>query len=294
MSYLIKSDYFPASSEHPFVYFDSEKQFAINQRELGPDWRWHDSDFTYQINDHGYRMNKDLHEVDLSNYIAFFGCSYTLGSGLPLHDTFAYKIAQRANMDYVNAAVVGSSSDFVFYNFTKLVSTASSLPKIIVINWPGTIRTMYWYKNNIVDFLPSVVYNTDHPMTPDGIKFWSDSYKFHLLEPSNYTNRFEYIRQNIITLCKLAGIKFFEFTTEWSHTNSKIRNIPSMPKWESNRLRGKDLINFANEYFARDIMPKNYGMFDFLKLAPDLTGWAHPGISYQDRVVKEFFSKITI
>jgi hypothetical protein len=294
MSYLIKSDFFPASSEHAFTHFDSEQQFAINQRELGPGWRWHDVEFTYRINDYGYRMNKDLHEVDFSNYIAFFGCSYTFGSGLPLQETFAYKIAQQKKMDYVNAAVVGSSTDFVFYNFTKLISTVPMLPKIVVINWPDVARTLYWYKNNIVNFLPYLTPRAGHPMLPDGIKFWNNAYKSHVLETSNYTNRFEYIRQNIITVCKLAGIKLFEFTTEEAHAYSNIHVIPAMPAWNNTKFQGQDLVNFANWYFARDIMPKNYSMFDFLKLAPELTGWAHPGISYQNRVVKEFFSKIAI
>lgn len=293
MSYLIKSDFFPASSEHAFVFFDSEKQHAINQTELGTAWRWYNSNFTYRINNYGYRMNKDLHEVDLNNYIAFFGCSYTVGAGLPLEETFAYKIAQQTTMDYINAAVSGSSADFVFYNFTKMVSTVSTLPKIVVINWPHPSRTSYWYKNNIVDFLPDIPPNIDHPKTPEGIKFWYNSYKSHILEESNYTNRFEYIRQNIIALCKLAGIKLFEFTVD-KIQNSNLFYIPTMPKWQNDKLQGRALTYFVNQYFARDIMPKKHRMRDYLELTPALTGWAHPGVPYQDLVVKEFFSKITI
>ena len=294
MSYLIKSDYFPASSEHPFVHFDSEKQFAINRRELGPGWRWYNSEFTYRINDYGYRMNKDLHEVDLNNYIAFFGCSFTVGSGLPLEETFAYKIAQRANMDYVNAAVVGSTADFVFYNFTKLVSTAPVLPKIIVINWPHAARALYWHKNKIVEFLPGLIHNIEHPDLPEGMKFWHDCYKSHVLEPSNYINRFEYTRQNIITVCKLAGITLFEFSTGLPHEDSDVHVIHTMPEWASGKFQGQDLLDFANQHFARDIMPKNYSMLGFVKYTPDLIGWAHPGVKYQNRVVNEFFSKIAL
>ena len=293
MSYLIKSDNFPASSEHMFTPFDSEQQYAKNQSKLGHAWRWYNSNFTYRINDYGYRMNKDLHEVDLSNYMAFFGCSYTVGAGLPLEETFAHKIAYLANMDYVNAAVCGSSADFVFYNFTKLVSTVSTLPKIVVINWPEPIRTLYWYKNSIVDFLPHFAPVLDHPKLPEGIKYWHDSYKSHIFEESNYTNRFEYIRQNIITLCKLAGIQLFEFTVD-DIQNSNILHIPPMPHWHQDKLQGRALVLFANEYFARDIMPRKHRIHDYFKSNPGLTGWAHPGVPYQDRVVKEFFSKITI
>jgi len=294
MSYLIKSDFFPASSKQAFAFFDSEEQFATNRTELGTAWRWYNSEFTYQINDYGYRMNKDLHEVDLSNYMAFFGCSYTVGTGLPLEETYSYKIAKRANMDYVNAAVPGSSVDFLFYNFTKMVSTVSTLPKIVVINWPRSWRTMYWYKNDIVDFLPDWNIDIDHPQIPEGIKFWSNSYKSYILEESNYINRFKHIRQNIIALCKLAGIKLFEFAVDENHShNPDIPHLPPMLNWQPNKYKGQDLIHFANQHFARDIMPKNYRLQDFLLPEPSLAGWAHPGVVYQDLVVHEFFTKIT-
>jgi hypothetical protein len=293
MSYLIQSRLFAASTEKKFVHFDSEQQFAINQAELGRNWRWYNVEFTYRINNHGYRMNKELHEVDFNNYIAFFGCSYTVGAGLPLQNTFAYQIAQNAKMDYVNAAAVGSSVDFVFYNFTKLISEAPKLPKIVVINWPDIARTMYWYENNIIDFVPALDVDMNNPNSPNAIKFWANSYKNYVLESSNFTNRFEYIRQNIITLCRLTDIKLFEFTVDHSYVNSNIYHAPWLPKWPI-KLQGQELLDFQNQYFARDIMPKNYRMFDFLTHNRDMGGWAHPGVEFQNHIVNKFFSTITI
>jgi len=296
MSYLIKSDLLPNSTTSSFIHLDSERQFRINQTVLGKDWYWYDKSFTYQINDYGYRMNKDLHEVNFDNYMAFFGCSYTIGQGLPLEETFAYKIAQRANMDYVNAAITGSSTDSVFYNFTKLVSTAPNLPKIVVINWPHFARTMYWYKDKIIDFLP-ITPETDRQS--DGVKFWINPYKSHVLETSNFINRFDYIRQNIITFCNLAGIKLFEFTTyqygdaEYEYANSKMWHVPWIEEWPI-KLQGQELLEFRNRYFARDITPNSNKILKLLKFPNYLVGWAHPGIEYQDQIVDKFFSTVTI
>jgi hypothetical protein len=296
MSYLIRSDVLPRSITSPFIPLDSEKQFKINQTVLGKDWYWYDKSFTYQINDYGYRMNKDLHKVNLSNYMAFFGCSYTIGQGLPLEETFAYKIAQRANMDYVNAAISGASTDTVFYNFTKLISTAPILPKIVVINWPHYARTMYWYKDSIIDFLPYTQY-VDHKS--EGVKFWMNSYKSHVLESSNYLNRLDYIRQNIITFCNLARIKLFEFTThqygdaEYKYTNSRMWYLPWVKEWPI-ALQGQELLEFQNRYFARDIVPRDDKILKLLKFPNYLIGWAHPGIEYQDQIVDKFFSTVTI
>ena len=296
MSYLIKSDLLPNSTTSSFIHLDSEKQFRINQTTLGKDWYWYDKSFTYQINDYGYRMNKDLHEVNFDNYIAFFGCSFTVGQGLPLEHTFAYKIAQQANMDYVNAALLGSSTDSVFYNFTKLVSTAPNLPKIVVINWPQFSRAMYWYKDSIIDFLP---YTPDTDRPSEGVKFWINSYKSHVLETSNFINRLDYIRQNIITFCNLAGIKLFEFTTyqysdaEYEYANSRMWHVSWLNEWPI-ELRGRELLEFQNQYFARDIAPRSNKILKWLKFPNYLVGWAHPGIAYQDQVVDKFFATVTI
>lgn len=293
MSYLIRSDLLPCSTTSSFIHVDSEKQFKINQTTLGKDWYWYDKSFTYQINDYGYRMSKDLHKVDLNNYIAFFGCSYTVGQGLPLEETFAYKIAQQANMDYVNAAIIGSSTDTVFYNFTKLISTAPTLPKIVVINWPDIARAMYWHKDKIIDFLPLT---PDMGTVSEGVKFWTNSYKAHVLESSNFLNRFDFIRQNIIAFCKLGGIKLFEFTTHqhnYEYLYSKMWHVPWLKEWPIN-LHGQALLEFQNRYFARDIAPKNDKILKLLKFPNYLVGWAHPGIEYQDQVVDKFFSTVTI
>jgi hypothetical protein len=292
MSYLLRSNLLSNSTTSAFIHLDSEKQFKINQTILGKDWYWYDKSFTYQINDYGYRMNKDLHEVNFTNYIAFFGCSYTMGAGLPLENTFAYRIAQQANMDYVNAAMSGSSTDFVFYNFTKLVSTAPGLPKIVVINWPDIARAMYWYKDHIINILPDIGSGFD----PEGVKFWTNCYKTHILEPSNYLNRFAYTRQNIITFCNLVGIKLFEFTTlqyNDEYTNSKMWHVPWLQEWPIT-LQGQALLEFQNQYFARDIVPDNHKILKRLKFPNNFVGWAHPGIKYQDQVVDRFFATVTI
>jgi hypothetical protein len=292
MTYLIKSNLLRQSTKSAFIRLDSEKQFKINQANLGKDWYWYNKSFTYQINDYGYRMNKNLHEINFDNYIAFFGCSYTMGVGLPLEDTFSYKIAQQVNMDYVNAAIPGSNVDFAFYNFTKLVSTAPSLPKIVVINWPDIARTMYWYKDNITEFHP----DTDSASPGEALRFWTNSYKAYLLEPSNIINRFKYIRQNIVALCRLAGIKLFEFTTEQRYIDNAKLDICCVPwllEWPI-KLQGRALLEFQNQNFARDIAPNNFRILDFLKLSSGAIGWAHPGIAYQDQVVDKFFATLTI
>jgi hypothetical protein len=59
-------------------------------------------------------------------------------------------------------------------------------------------------------------------------------------------------------------------------------------------LRGRELLEFQNQYFARDIAPRSNKILKWLKFPNYLVGWAHPGIAYQDQVVDKFFATVTI
>ena len=134
-----------------------------------------------------------------------------------------------------------------------------------------------------------------------GVKFWMNSYKAHMLESSNYLNRFDYIRRNIIVFCNLLGIKLLEVTTDQytAHFNSeyyinaRMWMVPWIREWPI-MLKGQELLEFQNQYFARDIAPNNNKILDLLKYSDDLVGFAHPGIAYQDEVVNKFFRTLDI
>lgn len=291
MSYLIKIDAY-TNTEQFFVEYDSQKQFNINQANLGPDWRWYDRQFTYKFNDSGYRMNQNLDDINFNNYIAFFGCSYTVGVGLPLEDTYAYKIAKGAGVDYVNAGVGGVSCDFVFYNFIKMISSAPKMPKAVIINWPDISRTSYWYQEDIIHFAPVLSFDVTDKKCSNAVKFWNQNYKTFILEDSHVANRFAFLRTSIQLICETNKIKLFEFSSEQSHkdfSKFKIEYIAWLPEWPID-LKGKDLLNFQNQNFARDILPENYSIWPASKHDKNQFGRAHPGIKFQNKVVDKFFS----
>ena len=103
-----------------FAHTDSEELFLKNKKKFGPRWYYANKTFEYKFNYLGYRMNKELNEVDYDNHIAFFGCSNTVGIGLELEETFSYRIANQLGVDYINGAIGGASPDFVFLSLIHI------------------------------------------------------------------------------------------------------------------------------------------------------------------------------
>lgn len=265
MSYLIKSPYVDErSTSMLFGHTDSESLFKKNLKELGSEWYWKDKEIIYKYNKYGYRMNKELEDVDFDNYYAFFGCSFCTGVGLPLEETYSYKIAQKANVDYVNAGIGGGSVDFVHINFVEMFSKAPKLPKKVIINWPELTRTCFWH-NDSLDFYMA---NKDHSLL-----YWKDMYSTFISEQTHIENRFKTIRQSIQTMCELANVELFEMATFQSDPDFRlnhrgIEEVPMNPDYLS------DAVDYYNIVYARDIIVRK----------PRPT--AHPGIYFQDRVVE--------
>lgn len=303
MSYLLKlpfhfalkmdGPWYPAPWEGTYVVGDSHKLHEENKILHGPNWRYYDYNFTYKYNTHGYRMNKELDAIDFDNYIAFFGCSFTVGVGLALEDTFAYRIADQLKCDYVNGALTAGSPSLVSLNITKLFKSAPKLPKAIIINWPPIHRTHYWYKNKLTRMLPNFIISPDNPLYEE-YKYWRAAYETTILEDSHINNTFTHIKDNVVTLCRLASIPLFQMSTfatnthsdidKYHSTHSDIRRISrGNPEhtFMAYNLKLKDIpIEAINSILARDII-----------VSPDGRILGHPGIAHQDAIVNQFFEE---
>jgi len=215
-------------------------------------------------------MNKELEEVDFDNYFAFFGCSYCVGVGLPLEETYAYRIAKRYNVDYVNAGTGGGNVDFAHINFVKLFTEAPKLPKAVIVNWPELTRTCFWTKTDGEDRLEMFLSN--HIDDNSQRSLWKNTYKEFVMNENQINNRFTTIRQTFQTMCKLAGVKLFEFTShqtarDFSKRHPGITHIPMFPHTGDQKS-----IQYYNLCRARDIDP--------------VTNICHPGIYHQSEVLQ--------
>lgn len=65
---------------------------------------------TYKFNSYGFRCE----EFSGGPYLLALGCSYTMGYGLPLHETWPYKLGQSLGLKTANLAWGGYSADTCF------------------------------------------------------------------------------------------------------------------------------------------------------------------------------------
>jgi hypothetical protein len=247
---------------------DNYEAVEKNKKRFGKEWYWYNNPIEYKYNNYGYRMNKNMEDVDFDNYFAFFGCSFTVGIGLQLDMTYPYRIAQKAKVDYINGGLAGSSPEFTFLNFTEMMNNVPKYPKHVIINWPEINRTLYWEKNQ----LTCMMHNYTKP------SYWSSAYKDFLLEDSHIQNRFHVLVKSIRTTCKLANIKLFEFTTHQSDSSFE-RNHPGIRKIPLGRWMSINNYDAKNLHYAlgRDI---------------DVNGFtAHPGMDHQYEVETLFFKE---
>lgn len=276
MPYLIKSPYeneLDVSQE--FIHSDNQQNFLKNCKKFGNQWIWSKRKITYKFNSYGYRMDKELDEVNLDNYIAFFGCSFTTGVGLPLEETYSYTISKNIGSDYINGAIGGSSTDFAFHNIVKLISTVPKKPKAIIVNWPELTRTFYWI-NDKMEF-----YLANHSPTN---AFWNAAYQTFLIEESHINNRFKFYRETLSVLCKLANIKYYEFTTFQADPNF-FKTHPNLDNLTLPVISDKfsQEIDYFNLYAARDIN-RQHDLYNH---------GAHPGLFFQRQVQRQVVNWIT-
>lgn len=284
MTYLIENPFLPAlSSSDTYMVTDSEEVFKTNLNYFGEQWIFKNKVITYNLNSYGYRMKKNLEDINFDNYIAFFGCSNTVGVGLPLEDTFSYRIADQLGIDYVNGAIAGASPDFVFYNIVTLFDSVPKLPKIIVIYWPDPSRTCYWENNRLSFYI--------HNCLPQST-YWHDAYKSYILEDSHIKNTFLIRLKAIRQLCKANDVKLFEFTSGYlqksflSKNNIELKAIETIPPHPQPAISHKSMTDWVNVACARDISIHENKL-------PELhIKSSHPGLYHQDNIIKEFFSFI--
>lgn len=122
-----------------FTGHDSQRLYDSHLKTMPDDWYYRQKIITYNYNNFGHR-SKNIEEIDLSNYILFFGCSHTMGIGNAVEDTYPYLIANTLKCDYYNMSVEGSGTDIMMHNLTTWLLHVKEKPKLLVWQWPNPQR----------------------------------------------------------------------------------------------------------------------------------------------------------
>jgi len=100
-------EWLPTDTQENFQQLMQEPQHREYFARLGWD---QPGAITYRFNSHGFRCD----EFDGGPYLLALGCSYTVGIGLPVEETWPHKAAKKLGLRCANLAWGGYSADTCF------------------------------------------------------------------------------------------------------------------------------------------------------------------------------------
>lgn len=258
----------PKNTTVDFWDTDTEDLFNKNRVLLGENWIWSKTKIEYDINSLGYRM-KEFDNIDWTNYMASFGCSHCVGIGIPLEETYSYRISKELGLDLVNGGVSGGNNELILMNVSRLIANKTP-PKLITISWSGLSRKSFWGNGkpllhcpgNSPDLIGTNLTNFTAP------PLWSDSYREYVTNNRYWKYDFLETKRQVDTLCKLVNVPVWHFTHfegyDFTESVSKILYD------DAGARQPTPDIHHLNEYIGRDFSIN------------------HPGFNLQSRVCDEW------
>lgn len=181
---------------------DSEDRWDANM--ANPDLRarlnkfgWTRDNVSYTFNKDGFRSEEFTYEP--SDSVLFLGCSLTVGIGMTLEETWAYKVASSLGLRRYNLGVGGSGSDMCFrlaYHWIPRLR-----PKYVVMLTPNAARL------EILDETENLLYLASHTANSAFFINW-------LMHPANADmNRLKSV-MGVQTICNSIGVPLIEVPVE--------------------------------------------------------------------------------
>lgn len=119
---------------------DTEELFRSNLAYAPKDWIYRTRVFDYQINQYNDRCQDPKH-ITTGDYVLFTGCSFSVGIGLPLEETFPYLLSQSLGIPYYNLSWPGTGIQVIAHRLMWWLRTFAP-PKMIVLQIPELTRTL--------------------------------------------------------------------------------------------------------------------------------------------------------
>ena len=184
----------PSDSEHRFT----ENMADPIQRERLEKNGWTPESISYTFNTDGFRADEFTYKENDS--VVFLGCSLTLGVGIDLESSWAYRVAQSLGLRRYNLGIGGGGPDMCFR---------------LAHHWIPKLRPKY-----VIMFTPSaerfeVVTDDDHLMfLPANAENYGSKTPFYnewLSHPANAEmNRLKAV-MGVQTVCNGIGVPLIEF-----------------------------------------------------------------------------------
>ena len=113
----------PEPGIHKFLNRDEQSRSSTDYK-----------DFSYYINDIGFR--DQYPDKSTQNIFAFFGCSMTLGEGLPTEDNFPHRVSKHFNRQHLNLGLPGVGAYRIALMFAAAVNVWNIETAVVTLpNW---------------------------------------------------------------------------------------------------------------------------------------------------------------
>lgn len=141
-----------------------------NKNDINPFYK--DTKILYHIDENGYRFFPDKINKKRGKKAFCFGCSYTVGHGLPDNETWAYQLGEKLGEDWsiYNFGKCGASIEEVtriFYQVIKSVRFKEELPDAVFFLLPSYSRETYIGNIDKKPIYSRVIYTTKNNNTYD-------------------------------------------------------------------------------------------------------------------------------
>jgi hypothetical protein len=217
---------------------DSEDRFEENmadpkKRAQLEKFGWTRDNVSYTFNQYGFRADQFTNGVNDS--IVFLGCSHTVGIGVDLESTWAYKVASSLGLRRYNLGVGASSADTCFRLAHHWIPRLK--PKYVIMLTPSHTRIEMVLEKYLVNFMPTM----STYIEKEYMGMLEGFYNGWLAHPANgEMNRLKNV-MGVRTICNsLGGIPIIE--------------IPSEETWYGELWRetlGRDLMHPGREWHER-------------------------------------------
>jgi hypothetical protein len=169
-----------------------------NNKEQLEKYNWIDNQFTYKFNRHGFRSE----EFTDDDSIMFFGCSNTVGIGLPVENTWAYQVAKKLDLKCFNLAIGATGPDTAFRLANHYIPQIK--PKIVVYAEPHPTRFSLFSIDDVYQFSTHNIISLKHGET----KKFESFYEHWVLNDENIKLNSLKHKLAIQALCQQHNIKF--------------------------------------------------------------------------------------
>lgn len=129
-----------------FESIDTVENYMQKCMVLGDKYEYKDKTLNYTLNSQGYRA-KEFTDVDWSNSVLFFGCSWVFGVGVDDSDTLTDIFTQQTGIDAVNLGMPSVSNWFTVKN-CEILHQHNVKPKAVVNFMTYPIRHTIFQDNN--------------------------------------------------------------------------------------------------------------------------------------------------